>query len=280
MTSTAATRRLSFGRRLPRIGAIAAIMLRDLSIARSYRIVVAFDLVFVVVNLTLFYFISKTFDGTNADLGAAPTYFAFAAVGIAITAVIETASTGLAERIREEQLTGTLEVLVAQPLTLVELALGLAAFPYVSAMARAALYLLVATFGLGLDVGDADWIGFVAVLVAAAAAFAGLGIAAGAVVLVVKRGQFVVGIVTFALGLVSGALFPISVLPAWIRPLGEVAPPRFALDAMRAALFEGDGWTHGVLILGAYAVVAFPLGMLAFRRALTAVRRGGSLSEY
>ena len=79
----------------------------------------------------------------TADLGDAPTYFAFALVGIAITNVIGAASTGLAYRIREEQFTGTLEAVIVQPVTLGEVSIGLAGYPFLFSMGRAALYILV-----------------------------------------------------------------------------------------------------------------------------------------
>ena len=88
------------------------------------------DLIVGVINLAVFFFISQTFDDVgSADLNGAPSYFAFAAIGIAITVVIDAASTTLAGRIRQEQLTGTLETLLVQPVTVSELAFGLAGFP-------------------------------------------------------------------------------------------------------------------------------------------------------
>jgi hypothetical protein len=84
---------------------------------RTYRLAFLLDLVFGIANLLVYYFISRTLSiGQHSDLGSAPTYFAFALVGIAITNVIGAAATGLAYRIREEQFTGTLEALLVQPL--------------------------------------------------------------------------------------------------------------------------------------------------------------------
>ena len=114
---------------LPRFGVIAALVRRDYLVQRSYRLAFVLDLFYGIVNLLVFYFISQTFtDVATADLSGAPSYFAFASIGIAITIVLQAASGGLAHRIREEQLTGTLEALTAQPITVPELSFGLAAF--------------------------------------------------------------------------------------------------------------------------------------------------------
>ena len=266
---------------LPRAPTVVAVVRRDYHIARSYRLPFAFDLLYGVINLVVFFFISRTFGGASAaSLDGAPDYFAFAAVGVALTIVIGAATAGLAARIREEQLTGTLEALLAQPLTTLEIALGLAGFPFLFAIVRVAFYIVVAALLLGLDLGGTDWVGFVTVLLVAGIALSALGVLFGAVVLVVKRGEVLAGMVTFGMGLVSGAFFPVTVLPGWLEPLGAVVPTRFAFDGLRAAIFRGEGWGGDALALLLFAVVGFPVAVYAFREALMYARRTGSLGQY
>jgi ABC-type multidrug transport system permease subunit len=254
---------------------------RDVQVTRSYRLAFVLDVVFGLLNLALFFFISRTFASVHgADLHGAPTYFAFASVGIAITIVVDAASAGLAHRIRDEQLTGTLEALLIQPVTTAEVSFGLAGFPFVFAMLRAVFYLLVAAVWFHLDLGRASWIGFALVLVVAGVAFSALGVLLGAAVLVIKRGDVLVGLVIFAIGLVSGALFPIAVLPGWLEPVGKVMPTRFAFDGLRAAMFAGSGWWKDVGALAGYSVVGIPLAIWVFGRALKFAQRQGTLGQY
>src|SRR5438132_2332717 len=127
-----------FDASLPRPGTVRALIKRDYFVARSYRLAFFLDLVFGVLNLVIFFFISRTFGGrTASELGGAPSYFAFVALGISVVVVMEATSIGLANRLREEQLSGTLEALVIQPVTAVELAVGLAGYPFLFAMIRA-----------------------------------------------------------------------------------------------------------------------------------------------
>lgn len=271
----------TFPVRWPRGSVVLALVRRDYLLTRSYRLALVLDLFFGVVHLVIFYFISKTFqNSTTAELQGAPSYFAFAAVGIALTVVIEAASTGLARRIREEQLTSTLEVLVTQPLTEAELATGLAGFPFLFATVRAALYVLIAGLLLGVDLSNASWPGFVCVLFAAGLALSSLGVLLGALVLVLKRGEVLAGLFTFALGLVSGAFFPISVLPGWLQPLGKVVPTRFAFEGIRRALFGGSHWGSDAGWLVLFAVVSAPIGVWIFAKALDYAKRAGTLTQY
>ena len=45
-----------------------------------------------------------------------------------------------------------------------------------------------------------------------------------------RRGAYLSGMLLFAMGFVSGAVFPASVLPGWVQPIGAVVPTRFAFD--------------------------------------------------
>jgi ABC-2 type transport system permease protein len=264
----------------PRRRALLALIRRDFMVQRSYRLAFAFDLFFTILNLLVAYFVSRTFAGVkSASLGGAPSYFDFAAVGLTLSAVVTATSTGLASRIREEQLTGTLEALMIQPITPSELAFGFAGFPISFATVRTAAYLLIAGTVLGLDVSHASWPGFVLVLFLTATAFVGIGILAGALVLVVKRADALTGAILFSLSLVSGAAFPVSVLPGWLETLGRLSPMRPAFDGVRAALFGRD-WHGDALFLAIFSAVGIPVAVFLFGKALAYGRRSGSIGQY
>jgi ABC-2 type transport system permease protein len=163
---------------------------------------------------------------------------------------------------------------------LTELAAGLAAYPFLFAMVRAAFYILVGGGLLGLSFRQTSWLGFLVMLLAAAAAFSGLGILLGALVLVVKRGTALVGLLIFVLGALSGAFFPLSVLPGWLEAIGRLLPTSYAFSGLRDAIFQGDDWATPALILSAFAAVTIPLALVAFRLALDHTRRAGTLNQY
>jgi ABC-2 type transport system permease protein len=260
---------------------VLAFIKRDFSASRSYRTSFLFDLIFGFAELLLFFFISRTFGHADVSgLHGAPTYFAFAAVGIAVTIVLQTTTTALAHSVRQEQLTGTLEALVVQPINAAELSLGLAGYAFASAFLRAAFYIVGPAALLGLSLRDASWSGFVIVLLAATTALVGIGVVVGAVALVLKGTHTLAGIVTLGMGLLSGAFFPISVLPDWIEPIGKVLPTRFAFDGLRNALFRGGGWGIDAVVLLAFALCSFPIAVWAFARAIELSRRVGSLGQY
>src|SRR4051794_2471794 len=93
---------------IARAAPIRALVRRDALVDRTYGLGWIGDLLFGFLSLAIFYFISNTLKpAPGSDLGGAPSYFAYAAVGIALVSVTASASILLARRVREEQLTGT-----------------------------------------------------------------------------------------------------------------------------------------------------------------------------
>jgi ABC-2 type transport system permease protein len=260
---------------------VRALIARDWRITRSYRTALVTDLAFGFINLVVYHFISQTLrPRVGHRLDGAPTYFAFAAVGVALSVVLQAAMSGLARRVREEQLTGTLETLLAQPISAVELALGLAGFPFLFAMVRAFVYLLLAGAFLGLSFAHTDWPALVASFMVSGVAFLGIGITLAALVVVFKRAESLGAFGTVGLSLLGGAVFPVSALPHWLRPLATIVPTRFAFDAVRDALFGSGGWVEPTLVLMAIGAGLLAFSLVLFTAALRLVVRLGTISQY
>lgn len=266
---------------IPRAAPIRALVRRDAQVERTYGLGWIGDVLFGLLSMAIFYFISKTLrPAPGADLGGAPSYFAYAAVGIALVSVTASASILLARRVREEQLTGTLEALAAAPVTATETALGLAGFPFMRATVRAAIYVVGADVLLGLGLTDPDWLGFVVVIAAAIAVIVSIGIAMAAVVLVIKRAEVLMTLLVFGLGFLGGGYFPRSKLPGALETLGSAVPTRYAFDGARSALIHGGGWGDDVLVLLGMGAVGLPVAIGLFAAAFEFSRRRGTLARY
>jgi ABC-2 type transport system permease protein len=260
---------------------VLALAWRDWRIMRSYRTAFVLDVVFGFLNLVIYHFISRALrPRVGGELGGAPTYFAYAAVGVALTVVLQAALSGLARRLREEQLTGTLETLMAQPIKPSQLAFGLAGFPFLFAIVRALVYLLLAGLLLGLSFAHCDWFGLIVSFLISGLAFVGAGVALAALVMVFKRAEAAGTVGGFGASLLGGAFFPVSVLPAWLQPVARVIPTRYAFEAVRGALFGVHGWLDPALILLGIGVALLGVSLVLFRLSLQRVLRVGSVNQY
>jgi ABC-2 type transport system permease protein len=259
---------------------LPAFVRRDFATARSYRLPFILDGFYGVLNLAVYFFISRTFgDVAAADLNA-PSYFAFAAVGIVMGTIIDTASDSIVYRLREAQLTGTLEALLVQPLSVVQVCLGSISFPALFAITRASLYLAIAAVWMDLDLARTSWLGLVLMLFLTGAAITAFGILAGATLLILKRGEVLASMLLFGMTILSGSVFPVSVLPDWLQQVSRFLPLRYALDGTRDALFGRGSWGPDALVLGIFALLALPVAVWIFGRALAITRRQGTVAQY
>jgi ABC-2 type transport system permease protein len=83
--------------------------------------------------------------------------------------------------------------------------------------------------------------------------------------------------------LIAGTVFPISVLPAWLRYISYSIPLTPALQGLRLALLNGVGlggvlWYVFVLLI--YDLVLLPMGVAVYTYGFNRARRDGTLSEY
>ena len=103
---------------------------------------------------------------------------------------------------------------------------------------------------------------------------------AAAATVVFKRGGSVVTVAVFGMTFISGALFPISLLPSWLQPIGQAMPTASALDGLREALYGGGEVWSEALVLAGWAVVLLPLSLWLFGLAVDKARAQGALAQY
>ena len=95
----------------------------------------------------------------------------------------------------------------------------------------------IAVLHLQVDPGDVRWPLFVAALCIGVAMLAMMGLVLASIVLTIAHGSWLVGeAVAGALYLFCGAVFPLDVLPAWLRPVGYILPVTYWLELVRRSL--------------------------------------------
>jgi ABC-2 type transport system permease protein len=95
----------------------------------------------------------------------------------------------------------------------------------------------IVVFKLPLNVATIDWPLFVASTIVGILSLAALGAILGATTMMVGRNAWSIGEATAgALYLFAGAIFPLDVLPTWLRPIGFIFPVTYWLELARRAL--------------------------------------------
>lgn len=261
-----------------------ATFLRDARMASSYRLGFLLSFGGSVLNLLGVFFLSRAVGGSVAiDLDRyGGDYFSFAVVGVAFSAFMGVGLTGIAARIREGQLMGTLELMLLSPNRLPILLFSASLWSHFQALVTLVLYLATgAILGMHLDRVNVPMA--FASLVLSVLAFNALGLVSASVVIVIKQGNPVSLVVGMASVLLGGVLYPTSVLPEWLQVLGQLLPLTHALELIRRSVLAGEGiatlWEPFVMLAG-LTLILLPLGLWACDRAIRIARTDGSLTQY
>ncbi len=210
-------------------------------------------------------------------------YLGFVVIGFLATEFQQVGVSGLAQRIRFAQMMGTLEAEIATPAAPWMVLGAPPVYEFAASSVRSAAYLLGAKLLLGLDLSRVNWVSLIVAVPLIIAAFSGLGLLAAATTMLVRRMNpvaMVIGSLSFFL---SGVMYPVTVLPAWLREVGRLLPLTHALAVLRGALLVGAGpgeLRDSLLALLIFAGVLAPVGAGLFAYALKRARIDGSLSHY
>lgn len=257
-----------------------AFLRRDLQVARSYRAALLGQVAGTLLFLASFAVVAPVIDDDFASTYGAG-YVAFAAVGIAVTGALLSSLQAFSEGVREAQLEGTLEAFLMAPARRQSVITAMGAYPVAAGVAAALLTLVVAKVSTG-DF-DVQPLSLLLAAVASVAAFAALGLLAGAAVLVVKRGNPVATLLGMVGSVTGGAYAPVDTFPSWLRQVADLNPITYALEAWRGALLGGEapgGIGHPLAVLVVVALVAGPLAWWALGRAVDVARTDGTLASY
>ena len=121
------------------------------------------------------------------------------------------------------------------------------------------------------------------VLLLGVAACNAIGTLASSYLVMFKRGEPIIALYGLAASVLGGALFPITVLPEWIRWMSYLIPHSYVISAERQLLMEtrpvgGPSIGVSIVALVVFCTVVFGVGLFLFDRSLKLARRLGILS--
>ena len=258
---------------------------RDAAIAFSYRAAFFAQFLGNLLLLTMLYYVGRTV-GPSALPALARyggNFLAFLLIGIALTDCVMVSLASFAAQVRESQTTGTLEATLMSPVRLSVVLVYSSLWNYFLSAVRFVLYLVVGGAAYGISLGRANLGSAAVIFVLTVLCFMGIGILWAGIVLVIKRGEAIMGAIGLVFLLLGGVLFPSSLLPGWIRFVADLVPLTPALEGMRFALLQGYGFQQlsGTLArLSVFAVVLLAAGIIGFNYAVQLGKRTGSLAQY
>lgn len=264
---------------------LLAFLRRDWRIRCHYRMGFVITLGQIVFTMAMFFFIAKLVDPHGlASLGAGAFgegYFAFVALGLVGSQYLGASLFAVAGNLREEQLQGTLEAMLACPTRPWVMLLGSSALGLLWATLEAGLYLGCGVLVFGLDLARMNLAATLVLLVFTIAAMSSLGVLAASGVLLFKEFDPLNWFLGGLMRLVGGVYFPVALLPGWLQALAKLFPLTYAVDGLRQAALAGRSlgelWDVCVT-LGLFAVVLWPVALAVFAWTIQRLKITGALS--
>jgi len=265
-------------------GKLLAFLRRDFREALTYKFSFVYSLIGIFFSTATFFFVAKLISPASPTLAPfGGDYFSFAIVGVAFSSLLGIFQEGLPAVIRNAQTSGTLEALLVTQTSVPTVLVGSSLYSLAFQSLRTVLHLVLALAIFGMKLGQVNWPGVLAVFVLTAVCFLSLGILSASFILVYKMGNPLSWFFGSVSGLLGGMVFPVAILPAWIRWASFLLPVTYSLNGMRRSLLASVGFAAilpDIAALAAFNVVLFPLSLLAFRAAIRKAKKDGTLTHY
>jgi ABC-2 type transport system permease protein len=150
---------------------------------------------------------------------------------------------------------GLVHKLLVSPASRAALVLGKALSAGVRALAQAGLvYLLAWLLGVKINWHPLALLGVALTVLLGAAVFSTFSLIIACLVKTRERFMGIGQILTMPLFFASNAMYPVAIMPDWLKMMAHVNPLTYEVDAMRALMVQGGATAYGV---GADFVVLF-----------------------
>ncbi len=172
----------------------------------------------------------------------------------------------------DERLRGILKEYLAAPIPRLSILLGNAASTVTKALLQALLMLIVGVL-MGARLGDnpLGWVGALGLVSLFALGFSGVALAVAAVSRSIMGYHGMIFLFNLPLLFASNALYPLRVLPDWMRVLVMFNPATYLIDGVRTLGFGAQPTLPLLLstaVVAAFAFLGIWLALFTFQRTL------------
>jgi ABC-2 type transport system permease protein len=240
-----------------------------------------------IIWLTPAYFMSLAFSVNGEARGFAgysgtTDFMSFILIGMALSNFINAVFWGMGYALKNDMDAGVMEsnwlCPVPRPLLLVGHSFSSIALTAITSAAMLLISGLMFGFTISGNVLKA-----LAALLPMLIALYGFGFAFAALVMVVREANTMVDVGSFLATILSGAQFPVNVLPRWVLPVALALPMTYGFDLARGFMLQTRtilpiSTEIGILIGMMFVMVA--IGLWAFGKLERRVRQLGTLGQH
>ncbi len=259
-----------------------AFIKRDFQSEVSYRLSFVLQVGGMFLSLLAFFYLTGMIDPDARGLdGIRP--FDWMLVGLSFQFYFSAALFAFSQKIRDEQVLGTLEAMLVSPTPTSLVIFSSAAFGFTYGAIRVLIYMAFAVLVFGVQL-YANGLGAFALGAALTLlSSVGLGILSASFILYFKRGNPINLVLSGANTFLGSVFFPVEQLPEWVQPASSYLPVTWSMKIVRGSLLQGKGFAElqtELLVLAGMTVILLPSGLICSRFAIRRAKREGSLVQY
>lgn len=213
-----------------------------------------------------------------------PNYVAYMLIGGSAFSIVSYAFWHMANWLRWEQETGTLEALYLTPTHRIWMAAGTALYSCLRGLFSAVVAYLLGSLILGVNPFHGDVLLAFAFILTGLLPLYSLTLLFAAVVLKVKEANALINLMQWGVSFLMGVFFPITVFPPVLKVISLLFPPTWMTQGVRSALlgveFFFGSWYKDLAILWVFLIITPFFGYWVFTRTETSIRRNEGLGQY
>ena len=271
---------------------IYAFLLRGAKTMWSYRGYVALDVIATSFQIAMYFLVGFIINPSQiASAGYGNSYFTFALIGVAFQQFVFASVNMYSHSLRHEQEDGTIEALLTckTPFKVYLIGEGMFNFTYATYFVIAAFVFGVLLFPTTLTLSILSVLSAGVLTLLLVVSHLCIGIAAVGIIMKVKEGDPILWAFSWFTQLLSGVMYPLSILPGWLIPVAATLPLTYSLDGLRRCLIPVSGESATILTpqvftdvfsLLVFIVIALPISLRIFRWGYDVARKDGTLHSY
>jgi ABC-2 type transport system permease protein len=211
-------------------------------------------------------------------------YVAYMLIGSNVFSIVSFAFWMLANWVRFEQETGTLEAVYLTPTSTLTLAAGVSIYSAVRGVGTGLIAYFLGCLAFGVNPLQGDVLLALLFIFVGLAPLYALTFLFGALVLKVKESNALIGLMQWVISFLMGIFFPVAILPPMVRFFALIFPPTWMTNGVRSALlgvgfFFGE-WYLDMAVLWTFLLFTPLFSAWLFRRVENSVRRNEGIGQF
>jgi len=211
-------------------------------------------------------------------------YVAYMMIGASVFTIVSMAFWHIANWLRWEMQSGTIESIYLTPTHRVWIAGGTAIYSMIRSILTAFIAYFIGSSALGVNPFQGELLLALAFILVGVIPLYGMMLVFGALILKIKEANAIINLAQWLLNLLMGVFYPIAVLPPLARFAALLFPPTWMTNGVRSAIL-GVGyffqeWYLDFAVLWVFLIISPLVGIWIFQKVETSVQRGEGVGKF